>query len=348
MTSGIWGVDLEDAEPYARQLQEDISEALFSVEGSRHGAFVDSCDHHCTYENHIWSDIRSADDCLSMLTAWERWRAALRRGDTWDTRAHLHVSDIAPDDPTRCSGAVCDAEELPAVARYDWTLALRQTAEDEYFEPGEWLKHPDDPSAPSHAVLGDLLGTDEAAEDWRAPGGDLIFRLRWPRNDNLRDWVWRQRVNPVLGEASSYPACECTDRTDACFVRDGGCLGYAPIDVPVMAGPLWAGLEWGETYSLLDGAVGSDWWFVAVGSFWPYEDAIPAGFTGGDGWETALVTQVELYIGRAPELEDGDGSAGEKEDDDGGDDGAVVSAGARIAAVGWCALVVAVGAGEWW
>jgi hypothetical protein len=72
-------------------------------------------------------------------------------------------------------------------------------------------------------------------------------------------------------------------------MTEGGVEGYESLHTPFYANS-WNGLEYNTgTQSLLDGSVGIDWWWYAVGSTYDYGiNQIP-----GPG---VLVNKVELYV----------------------------------------------------
>ena len=107
----------------------------------------------------------------------------------------------------------------------------------------------DDPTALRYSILSHL-------EAFRSKDGTFEMRLEWPETACGGHNVWRQTSNPTKDAVAGYQAIEI-DYTD-----------YA-----------WGGLERNvyNASSFIDGSVGIDWWFYAIGSTvaWSSPPGIP-------------------------------------------------------------------------
>ena len=116
--------------------------------------------------------------------------------------------------------------------------------------------------------------------------GRLELKLEWP--GTLLDYMhWRQRMNPAQFDLKTR-AEQYEWNTTATEAED-----YEAIHAPYFESNYWGGLEYGGTYSLLDGSYNRehDWWY-AVGSF---ENSIPS--TTGD--EFVGTADEDTWVRRA-------------------------------------------------
>jgi hypothetical protein len=139
-----------------------------------------------------------------------------------------------------------------------WHLVCRNT-NGYWFSKDQWSLNSNDPSNDNYAILDKL-------EDFRRHGA-FEFKLVWPQN-GLQDQHWTQTSNPVTK----------TSR---------GADGYRAISAPHTS-QHWAGLEYGGSYSLLDGSVNHGNWFYSVGSFRQWSGGIPG--------PSSAVSQTELWV----------------------------------------------------
>ena len=149
-----------------------------------------------------------------------------------------------------------------------WRRLFRQTA-GSYRSAEDWL---------SYNPGGDSTGSDFSAldqlESCRQQDGKLHMKLVWPELENTQEW--KQTTNPV------------TDR--------GSVEGYEAVAVN-FHGNHWGGLEHnGGSSSLLDGSVGVDNWWYAVGSSTPHHGAIP-----GPDTTVVQVTELHAFCGASTE-----------------------------------------------
>ena len=131
----------------------------------------------------------------------------------------------------------------------------------------EWSINPDDPSATQFSILDQLEGMG------RSPDGDnkFLFELYWPNLEGAPKGprqMWKQSSNPVTGVAGADVE------------------GYEAVDAPYTASD-WGGLHRSGSNTLLDGTVGSNWWY-AVGA-----RVLHKGLLTGPG---VSVDQIELYV----------------------------------------------------
>ena len=118
--------------------------------------------------------------------------------------------------------------------------------------------------------------------------GRLELKLEWP--GTLLDYMhWRQRMNPAQFDLKTR-AEQYEWNTTATEAED-----YEAIHAPYFEANYWGGLEYGGTYSLLDGSYNRehDWWY-AVGSF---QDSIPSTQGDefvGDAYEDTFVRRATL------------------------------------------------------
>ena len=118
--------------------------------------------------------------------------------------------------------------------------------------------------------------------------GRLELKLEWP--GTLLDFMhWKQRMNPAQFDLKTR-AEQYEWNTTATEAED-----YEAIHAPYFEANYWGGLEYGGTYSLLDGSYNreNDWWY-AVGSF---QDSIPSTQGDefvGDAYEDTFVRRATL------------------------------------------------------
>merc|ERR1712194_365232 len=92
-------------------------------------------------------------------------------------------------------------------------------------------------------------------KDMLAADGSLEFKLRWADPLSSEANHWKRASNPVANAKKKI----------------GGVTGYEPISIK-QAGNGWGGLEYNANGdSLLDGELGSNNWFYAIG----YSGAAP-------------------------------------------------------------------------
>jgi hypothetical protein len=117
-------------------------------------------------------------------------------------------------------------------------LLYRQTA-GTYQSKADWLSHNANvPSSPNFSRLDQL-------EAYRARDGKFTFKLLWPQKQGTNFNQWRQSTNPVESDAVE---------------------GYDAIEVNFEASG-WGGLQRSaREEALLDGCIGNQMWFYAVGT----------------------------------------------------------------------------------
>ena len=98
----------------------------------------------------------------------------------------------------------------------------------------------------------------------------MHLKLVWPDIGGVPSAAneWKQVTNPVTASG-------------------GGVEGYEVVDVQY-AGSNWGGLERSGISSFLDGSVGTDGWWFAVGTAAVFQGGIP-------GPDLTVVQSVELY-----------------------------------------------------
>ena len=103
------------------------------------------------------------------------------------------------------------------------------------------------PLAPRYSILSYL-------ESFRSDDGAFDFRLEWPETNIPGRNIWRQTSNPT-SEAIA---------------------GYEPVEV-AYTNNLWGGLEYNRfnNASFIDGSVGHQNWYYAVGATTSYRNGIP-------------------------------------------------------------------------
>jgi hypothetical protein len=108
----------------------------------------------------------------------------------------------------------------------------------------------EDPSALRYSILSHL-------EAFRSSDGKLEMRIEWPDTACAGRNIWRQSSNPATGPIAGYEPL-AIDYTDFS----------------------WGGLELNSysTSCFIDGSVGTNWWFYAIGSTVPWSSppGIPA------------------------------------------------------------------------
>merc|ERR1719265_1041436 len=128
---------------------------------------------------------------------------------------------------------------------------MRQTVgEDGWWPRDVWnTEHGGGPGRheqPNYAILDEL-------EAFRHPDGKLELRQSWPGED-WQPQHWKQRSNPYVK-------------------RSPGVEGYEAVACP-HSSHAWGGLEAGHGSALLNGSIGS-LWFYAIGSYQEWCGAIP-------------------------------------------------------------------------
>ena len=89
--------------------------------------------------------------------------------------------------------------------------------------------------------------------------GELEMRLSWPGMENvLEPMHWTQKVNPV------------DMWVDEAYIGEDVEIDYTCVSCPYYSYNYWGGLEYNNDDALLDGSVGSDDWFFAVGAINTY------------------------------------------------------------------------------
>jgi hypothetical protein len=130
------------------------------------------------------------------------------------------------------------------------------------------LRNPDDPKANSYSILGKLNDTNRGLDN------KFHFKILWPARTGHNYNVWKHASNPLSNITS-------------------GVQGYEAEDVNFVFGN-WGGLEINTNpNSLLDGSIGVDHWFYAIGmtNHTPFFGGIP----GAENPEEI----VELYVRKA-------------------------------------------------
>jgi len=202
-----------------------------------------------------WTKDCDSDGCLPVTPRIDRPAGCYTAGAGY---VHFNPDTSSDRGSMNGFGTLCS----PAPPAPAWTLVARQTYP-VLFTKGEWSKNPDDPSNDNYAILDRL-------ETFRDPASkEFEFKLVWP---DLQNQTWKQTSNPVTKTSP-------------------GADGYEAISAPYKANK-WGGLEYGGTYSLLDGSLNHHNWFYAVGSFKEFRSGIP-------GPKTA-VQRVELYVKTPP------------------------------------------------
>ena len=149
-----------------------------------------------------------------------------------------------------------------------WKLVFRQTA-GTYLAKDRWREHNKHaPTSPNYSILNQLNST------YRDRDGRFRFKIVWPRRCGLNSQEWKQTTNPMTS-------------------KWGGVQGYTSIDAPfrATAGVDFGGLEYNtKPTSLLDGSVGHDNFYYAIGTATVFKGRIP-GPTAGTAEQV-----VELYV----------------------------------------------------
>jgi len=147
-------------------------------------------------------------------------------------------------------------------------LVFRQTLP-KLFVQGETRLNAEDSANANYAILDEL-------ESYRSDNGRFYFRLLWPGDSIM--YEWSQTSNPVTEN-----------------IR-----GYAGIKIPY-TGRYWGGLE-PSSHALMDGSVGHDNWFYAVGSYSLWDGGIPSYAKTEDDHRYPK-QEVELYVYKHPGAE---------------------------------------------
>ncbi len=133
-----------------------------------------------------------------------------------------------------------------------WTLVFHHDIAGGYWAGSQdsLERSVDDPDALRYSILSHL-------EAFRSTDGSLEMRIEWPDTACAGHNIWRQTSNPALGPVAGYEAID---------------VQYTDYS--------WGGLELNgyNTSSFIDGSVGINWWFYAIGSTagWSSPPGIPA------------------------------------------------------------------------